>query len=190
MEKMIFVDLLVFLIDLYDEFGYLIWCVYQIVVVMFYEKLGWDVMFVQYVVLWMLYENLGFDQVMFVQWVVFDMLIMVDFVVWFEVKGLIVCEVLLWCQWCLLLMLVGVELFIYLILLVMELWVGLFDGMGDDDLQELMCLLCKFVYLNNEQSCVLLWVSEDLQWLCIGVLFDCREVVVGQWVCCLLVLFV
>ncbi|WP_217694566.1 hypothetical protein, partial [Serratia marcescens] len=55
----------------------------------------------------------------------------------------------------------GVELLTHLIPSVKELRAGLFDGMGEDDSQELMRLLRKFVHLNNEQSRAPLPVGDE-----------------------------
>ncbi len=161
MEKTNPAGLPAFPLDLYDEPGHLIRRAHQIAVAMFYEKLGRDVTPVQYAVLRMLYECPGLDQVTLAQRVALDTSTTADLAVRLEAKGLIVREVLPRRQRRLLLTPAGAELLTHLIPSVQELRAGLFDGMGDDDSQELMRLLRKFVHLNNEQSRAPLRVSED-----------------------------
>ena len=134
---------------------------HQIAVAMFYEKLGRDVTPVQYAVLRMLYECPGLDQVTLAQRVALDTSTTADLAVRLEAKGLIVREVLPRRQRRLLLTPAGVELLTHLIPSVKELRAGLFDGMGEDDSQELMRLLRKFVHLNNEQSRAPLRVGDE-----------------------------
>jgi DNA-binding MarR family transcriptional regulator len=139
-------------LDLYDQPGHLIRRAHQISVSMFHELLGREVTPVQYAILRMLQELPGLDQVTLAQRVGLDNSTTADIAVRLEAKGWIVREVLPRRQRRLLLTPAGQTLLDELIPGVKALSHGLLDGMGDEDAQELLRLLRKFVHLNNDQS--------------------------------------
>ena len=139
-------------LDLYEEPGHLIRRAHQIAVAMFYEKLGREVTPVQYAVLRMVSECPGLDQVTLAQKVALDTSTTADIAVRLETKGWIVREVLPRRQRRLILTPEGQSLLARLTPLVCDLRDGLFEGMRDEDAQNLMRLLCKFVHLNSEQG--------------------------------------
>lgn len=139
-------------LDLYEEPGHLIRRAHQIAVAMFYEKLGREVTPVQYAVLRMLDECPGLDQVTLAQKVALDTSTTADIAVRLESKGWIVREMLPRRQRRLVLTPEGKALIATLMPLVRDLRDTLFEGMDEEDAVDLMRLLSKFVYLNNEQS--------------------------------------
>ncbi|AIO36114.1 MarR family winged helix-turn-helix transcriptional regulator [Burkholderia pseudomultivorans] len=161
MEKTHAAETPTFGLDLYDEPGHLIRRAHQIAVAMFHEKLGREVTPVQYAVLRMLLECPGLDQVTLAQRVALDTSTTADLAVRLEAKGLIVREVLPRRQRRLLLTPAGEALLTRLIPSVKELRAGLFEGMGEDDAEDLIRLLRKFVHLNNEQSRAPLRVGDE-----------------------------
>jgi DNA-binding MarR family transcriptional regulator len=148
-------------IDLYDQPGHLIRRAHQISVSMFHDLLGREVTPVQYAVLRMLQELPGLDQVTLAQRVGLDTSTTADIAVRLEAKGWIVREVLPRRQRRLLLTQAGEQLLDRLIPSVNALSHGLLDGMGEEDAQELLRLLRKFVHLNNDQSRAPLRSSDD-----------------------------
>ncbi|MBC8746159.1 DNA-binding MarR family transcriptional regulator [Paraburkholderia sp. WC7.3g] len=139
-------------LDLYDQPGHLIRRAHQISVSMFHDLVGREVTPVQYAVLRMLQELPGLDQVTLAQRVGLDTSTTADIAVRLEAKGWIVREVLPRRQRRLLLTPAGEQLLDELIPGVNALNHGLLDGMGDEDAQQLLRLLRKFVHLNNDQS--------------------------------------
>jgi DNA-binding MarR family transcriptional regulator len=139
-------------LDLYDQPGHLIRRAHQISVSMFHELLGREVTPVQYAILRMLHELPGLDQVTLAQRVGLDNSTTADIAVRLEAKGWIVREVMPRRQRRLLLTDEGETLLTRLIPGVKALSHGLLDGMGEQDAQDLMRLLRKFVNLNNDQS--------------------------------------
>lgn len=148
-------------IDLYDQPGHLIRRAHQISVSMFHDLLGREVTPVQYSVLRMLHELPGLDQVTLAQRVGLDTSTTADIAVRLEAKGWIVREVLPRRQRRLLLTPEGEKLLVELIPAVNALSHGLLDGMGEEDAQQLLRLLRKFVHLNNDQSRAPLRSSSD-----------------------------
>ncbi|MDP9651536.1 DNA-binding MarR family transcriptional regulator [Paraburkholderia caledonica] len=139
-------------LHLYEEPGHLIRRANQIAVAMFYEKLGRDITPVQYAVLRMLEENPGLDQVTLAQKVALDTSTTADIAARLESKGWIVRKMLPRRQRSLALTPEGAALLAELTPRVHDLRDSLFEGMGEEDALDLMRLLSKFVYLNNEQS--------------------------------------
>jgi DNA-binding MarR family transcriptional regulator len=139
-------------IDLYDQPGHLIRRAHQISVSMFHDLMGREVTPVQYAILRMLHELPGLDQVTLAQRVGLDTSTTADIAVRLEAKGWIVREVLPRRQRRLLLTQEGEKLLDRLIPSINALSHGLLDGMGEEDAQELLRLLRKFVHLNNDQS--------------------------------------
>jgi DNA-binding MarR family transcriptional regulator len=148
-------------LDLYEEPGHLIRRAHQIAVAMFHEKLGREVTPVQYAVLRMLYECPGLDQVTLAQRVALDTSTTAEMAARMEAKGWIVREVLPRRQRRLLLTPAGEELLHKFIPAVKQLRAGLFDGMGEEDAEDMIRLLRKFVHLNNEQSRAPLRVNDE-----------------------------
>ncbi len=139
-------------LDLYEEPGHLIRRAHQIAVAMFHEKLGREVTPVQYAVLRMLYESPGLDQVTLAQRVALDTSTTAEMAARMEAKGWILREVLPRRQRKLLLTPAGEKLLNKFRPAVQELRAGLFEGMGEEDSEDFIRLLRKFVHLNNEQS--------------------------------------
>jgi MarR family transcriptional regulator, temperature-dependent positive regulator of motility len=148
-------------LDLYDQPGHLIRRAHQISVSMFHELLGREVTPVQYSVLRMLHELPGLDQVTLAQRVGLDTSTTADIAVRLEAKGWIVREVLPRRQRRLLLTPEGEKLLVQFTPAVNALSHGLLDGMGEEDAQQLLRLLRKFVHLNNDQSRAPLRSSTD-----------------------------
>jgi MarR family transcriptional regulator, temperature-dependent positive regulator of motility len=139
-------------LDLYEEPGHLIRRAHQISVAMFYEKLGRDITPVQYAVLRMIGECPGLDQVTLAQKVALDTSTTAEIAARLESKGWVVREMLPRRQRRLTLTAAGETLLNSLTPILHELRDSLFEGMGEEDTQNLMRLLGKFVHLNNEQS--------------------------------------
>lgn len=139
-------------LDLYDQPGHLIRRAQQIAVSMFIEAVGTGTTPIQYAILRTLQEKPGLDQVTLAQEIALDTSTTAATAARLEAKGLIVREMLPRRQRKLLLTRAGEDLLADLVPAVHRMRRSMFETMAQEEQEDFMRLLRKFVHLNNDQS--------------------------------------
>lgn len=139
-------------IDINDQPGHLIRRAHQIAVSVFHEKLGRDVTPVQYAVMRTLQNKPGIDQITLAQQVALDTSTTADIAARLETKGWITRGVLARGQRELRLTSAGEALLARMVPAMAQMQDALFSPLSDQERQEFMTLLRKFVTGNNEKS--------------------------------------